>query len=217
VSRTIVVGDIHGCYSELQDLLGQIKVEPEDKLVSVGDLVAKGPQNRRVLEFFQSRANTHVVLGNHERVLLKYYRGEAAALEPDHFSAIADLGDDFERHMEWISCLPHYIDLSSHVVVHAGIRAGRKLEEQTVEDLTELRALDGPTPGSRAGTPWFERYQDDKGMIFGHWVFAAPFVRGNVIGIDTGCVYGGRLTAVVLPELRIVSVPAHRAYAVRKE
>ncbi len=215
--RSIVIGDIHGCYEELEDLLRAVQATAEDRIFSVGDLVTKGPASREVLEFFRDSRNTQAVLGNHEYALLRYYKREAVDLEPAQSRAVAELGDAFDSLMNWVSCLPHYLDLGSHMVVHAGIRPGRTIEEQAVEDLTELRTLDGPDPRSRIGTPWFERYEDAKIVIFGHWVFATPLVRNNAMGIDTGCVYGGRLTAVVLPDERLVSVPARRAYAERKE
>ena len=217
MSRTIVVGDLHGCYTELNDLLDKIDATPEDRLISVGDLVTKGPASREVLEFFRDNGNAQAVLGNHEYALLRYYKREAVDLEPAQSRAIAELGAAFDSLMDWVSGFPHYLDLGSHMIVHAGIRPGRTMEEQNVEDLTELRTLDGPNPRSRIGTPWFERYEDAKTVIFGHWVFATPLIRKNAMGIDTGCVYGGRLTAVVLPDERLVSVPARRAYAERKE
>ncbi len=216
MTRTIVIGDVHGCYFELTALLDEIGVHWDDRLVFVGDLITKGPANREVLEFVRQSRNCESVLGNHEYLLLRHYRGEAVKLEPAHLQTIAELGKGFGDCMDWVSCLPHYVDLGDHLVVHAGVRPGCPLERQTVEDLTQLRTLDGTDPGSRKGTPWFERYRGDKIIIFGHWVFDAPLLRDNAIGIDTGCVYGGRLTAVVLPGDRLVSVPARRAYARKK-
>jgi hypothetical protein len=216
MAKTIVIGDIHGCYAEFEDLLREIGETADDRLVSVGDLVAKGPENAAVLEFFRTRGNAEAVLGNHEYTLLRHYRGEPVTLEKAHRRALAELGVDLDTHMDWIARMPLYIELDSYLVVHAGIRPGRAINEQTLEDLTELRCVDGPTPGTRVGTPWFECYQGEKKVIFGHWVFDSPLVRKNVIGLDTGCVYGGSLTAVVLPEERIVSVPARTAYAAKK-
>lgn len=213
VGRTVVIGDIHGCYFELMDLVNQIDVREEDRLICVGDLITKGPGNREVLEFVRESKNCESVLGNHEYLLLRHHRGHAVELEPAHLQAIGELGKDFRDYMDWVSRLPLYLDLGDYLVVHAGVRPDRPLEEQTVEDLTQLRTLDGPEPDSRDGTPWFDRYRGKKIVIFGHWVFDAPLVRDNVIGIDTGCVYGGRLTAIVLPEGRVVSVQAARAYA----
>ena len=215
--KTIVIGDIHGCYDELQHLLREIGTKPEDRVISVGDVLTKGPKNLRVLRFFQTTGNAEAVLGNHERILLQHSQEEPVSLEPSHFQTIDQLGGEFAGFIEWAARLPHYIDLGSHLVVHAGVRPGRRIEEQTVEDLTELRALDGDKPGSRVGTPWFDRYEGEKKVIFGHWVFAQPLIRENAVGIDTGCVYGGKLTAMLLPEERLVSVPARRAYAKKKE
>ena len=211
-----MIGDIHGCYLELVDLLTQIGVSQQDRIISVGDLITKGPGNQAVLHFFRQRPNCESVLGNHEYLLLQHRRGEPADLKAEHFQTITELGKDFEDHMNWLSRLPPYIDLGDHLVVHAGIRPNRPLEKQHLEDLIQLRTLDGPEAGNRNGTPWFEEYQGDKTVIFGHWVFDVPLLRENAIGLDTGCVYGGRLTAVILPARQIVSVPARRAYAKKK-
>jgi serine/threonine protein phosphatase 1 len=214
--KTLIVGDIHGCYSELTELLSKVGITSADRVVSVGDLIVKGPESGRVLEFFQTQANTQAVIGNHERLLLRHFRGEKVLLKAEHVRLIDELGDSLASNMNWISRLPYFIDLGSHLVVHAGVRPGRPIEDQTPEDLTELRAIDGPKPSCRQGTPWFERYEDPKPVIFGHWVFAEPLIRTNAMGIDTGCVYGGHLTAVLLPELRIERVRARTPYA-RKE
>lgn len=213
MTRAIVIGDVHGCFFELTALLDDIGVRQEDSLIFVGDLITKGPGNREVLEFVRQRRNCKSVLGNHEYLLLKHYRGESVELDRAHHQVIAELGKDFGDFMEWISQFPRYIDLGDYLVVHAGIRPGLPLEKQTVEDLTQIRTLSASEPGSRDGVPWFERYRGEKTVIFGHWVFATPLLRENAVGFDTGCVYGGRLTAVILPESRLVSIPARKAYA----
>ena len=213
MERTIVVGDIHGCYVEFMDLLGHIGPTQRDRIICVGDLITKGPRNREVLDFVRLRENCQSILGNHEYVLLRHRRGIAVELKPEHFKTIAELGKDFNDYMDWISQWPLYIDLGDYLVVHAGIRPDRSMEDQTIDDLTQLRALEGPDPGSRHGTPWFERYEGRQVMIFGHWPREKPLLKGNVVGLDTGCVYGGRLTAIVLPERRLVSVPARSVYS----
>ncbi len=211
-----MIGDIHGCYSELLDLIYKIGVKRDDRLISVGDLITKGPGNREVLEFFRQGNKRESVLGNHEYLLIEHYRGQPVELEREHFQVISELGRDFDRYMKWISHLPLYVDLGDELVVHAGVRPGLPLKKQTIEDLTQIRCLESPQPGSPKGTPWFERYKGKKIIIFGHWVFGAPLIRENAIGIDTGCVYGGRLTAVILPGRQIVSVPARKTYAKKK-
>lgn len=155
MDRAIVIGDIHGCYVELVDMLDEVGIGPEDRVISVGDLITKGPGNREVVEFVRRRQNFTAVLGNHEYTLLQHYRGEDVSLMTEHFQAISDLGETFEECMEWVASWPLYLDLGDYFVVHAGIRPDRPLKEQAIQDLTQLRTLEGPDPGSRTGTPWF--------------------------------------------------------------
>jgi diadenosine tetraphosphatase ApaH/serine/threonine PP2A family protein phosphatase len=207
--KRVVVGDIHGCYEELLDLMDRIGPSDSDQVISVGDLVTKGPSNAAVIDFFRTGKNRSAVIGNHDRVLLQKYSGMDVPLEPHHIQTIAEFGDRFGEYMKWVAALPPYLDLGDYLVVHAGLRPGRSLAEQDVKDLTEIRqVVMGDKP-----TPWFDVYDGDQTVIFGHWVFSEPLVRKNALGIDTGCVYGGRLTACILPECDLVSVPARRAYA----
>jgi serine/threonine protein phosphatase 1 len=209
MDRTVVVGDIHGCYEELLDLMDRVGLAAGDHVISVGDLVTKGPGNAAVIDFFRAEKNRRAIIGNHERVLLQKYLGIDVKLESHHAQAIADFGARLGEYMKWVAALPPYIDLGDYLVVHAGLRPGRSLVEQEITDLTEIRQI----VIEDKETPWFDVYDGDQTVIFGHWVFNEPVVRENAIGIDTGCVYGGRLTACVLPERHLVSVPARRAYA----
>jgi diadenosine tetraphosphatase ApaH/serine/threonine PP2A family protein phosphatase len=212
MDRTIVVGDVHGCFFELTALLDEIGLRPSDRLIFVGDLIAKGPANREVLDLIRRRRNSESVLGNHEYLLARLFYEREVEFERTHLRTIAQLGNEAGRYLEWISSLPPYIDLGDFVVVHAGVRPGLPLENQTVEDLTQLRTLNG----AQSGTPWLERYCEKKTVVFGHSVFDTPLIKDNAIGIDTGCVYGGSLTAVLLPERRLVSIPAVRPYATKR-
>ena len=74
--RTIVVGDLHGCYDELLALLFDIRFGPNDRVVAVGDLVVKGPKNREVLDLFISDPRFSSVIGNQDLALLRFWRGE---------------------------------------------------------------------------------------------------------------------------------------------
>ncbi|MGH7767763.1 MAG: metallophosphoesterase [Candidatus Binatia bacterium] len=214
--RTIVIGDVHGCYFELMALLEEIRVRDTDRLIFVGDLIAKGPSSREVLEFIRQRRKCESVLGNHEHTLLRLCSGdEDVEIDRGHLRAAAALANELGLYMEQVSRFPPYLDLGDYLVVHAGIRPGLPPEKQSLEDLTELRMLNGGRPGAGVAMPWYERYRGHKTVIFGHTVFATPLLKENAIGIDTGCVYGGSLTAVVLPERRLVSMPAVKAYTSR--
>jgi len=80
-SRTIVIGDIHGCYDELEDMLAEVRFAADDRLISVGDLITKGPKNREVLERFMSEPQFSAVLGNHDLALRRKWNGEKVKLK----------------------------------------------------------------------------------------------------------------------------------------
>ena len=213
MSRTVVVGDIHGCYDELLALVELVGLGASDRLVSVGDIIAKGEKSREVIELFMGDARFASVIGNHDRALLEYWKGERGKkeLKPLQKKCARQLKEGRERYAAYLESLPAYIDLGSHVVVHAGLRPGVPLAEQTLDDLTALRTL-GPDRESREGMPWYEVYGGDKTALFGHWPAAAPRRGPRAIGLDTGCVYGHRLTAYVVETGEFHSVPALRAY-----
>ena len=214
MSRTVVVGDLHGCYDELLALVEKVGLGASDRLVCVGDLVTKGEKSREVLELFMHDGRFSSVVGNHDRALLDYWKGRRAKkeLKPSQKRCAKQLKEGRERYTAYLESLPPYIDLGSHVVVHAGLRPGVALEGQALGDLTELRTL-GPDPASRKGTPWYEVYDGDKTALFGHWPAPEPRRGPRAIGLDTGCVYGYRLTAYVVETGEFHSVPALRAYA----
>ena len=210
-ARTFVVGDIHGCYDELLALVELVGLGERDRLVCVGDLVVKGEKSREVLELFMSDARFSSVLGNHDRALLQAWKGEREDLKPSQQRCRAQLDAGRERYAAFLASLPLFIDLGTHVVVHAGLRPNVALAEQSAEDLTELRTL-GPDRTSREGTPWYEVYRGERVALFGHWPMTPPRRGPRAIGLDTGCVYGYSLTAYVVETGEFFSVPARRAY-----
>jgi len=209
--RTIVVGDIHGCHDELMALLDKAAFGAHDRVVSVGDLIVKGEKNREVLDLFIDDKRFSAVLGNHDRALQLYWRGEGVSLKDSQERTRAELEPDEARYSAYIQSLPSMIDLGSHLVVHAGVRPGVALSGQAIEDLTELRTL-GPDRTSREGTPWYERYEGEKIVLFGHWPAPEPRRGARAIGLDTGCVYGYELTAYVVEAEEFLSVKARRVY-----
>lgn len=210
--RTIVVGDVHGCYDELLMLLDAAGFSADDRLVCVGDLIVKGEKNRQVLDLFMSDERFSSVLGNHDRAVLRSLKGEPVKLKPHQEKCRAELERGRERYEVYLGSLPLMIDLGSYLVVHAGVRPGVALREQTIEDLTELRTL-GPDRTSREGVPWYEVYEGEKTVLFGHWPAGLPRRGPRALGLDTGCVYGYQLTAYVVETGRFVSVHARRAYS----
>jgi hypothetical protein len=213
--RTIIVGDIHGCFDELAELLEKANLGDEDRVVSVGDLITKGEKSREVLDLFARDERFSAVLGNHDLAILRYWRGETDSLKSAQRKAAAQLEAGRERYAGYLASLPLMLDLGSHVVVHAGVRPGVPLGSQSVDDLTALRTL-GPDRTSREGTPWYEAYRGEKTILFGHWPSNPPRRGPNAIGLDTGCVYGNNLTAYIIETGEFISVRARRAYSVPK-
>jgi hypothetical protein len=215
VSRTIVVGDVHGCYDELLALVERVGLKTSDRLVCVGDLLAKGEKSREVLELFMRDARFSSVLGNHDRALLEYWKGtrRKKELKPSQKKCAKQLKERRDVYTAYLEGLPAYLDLGSHVVVHAGLRPGIALAEQSLDDLTELRTL-GPDRTSREGTPWYEVYRGEQTVLFGHWPASTPRRGSRAIGLDTGCVYGYQLTAYIIETGEFHSVPALRTYDV---
>lgn len=210
-SRTIVVGDIHGCYDELMDLLEKVGFGDEDRVVCVGDLVTKGPKDREVLQLFMSDPRFRTVIGNHDLALRRKWHGEKIKLKAAQKATHKALKSEKETYLPFLNHLPFTIDLGSHLVVHAGLRPNVPLYSQTSEDMTLLRTL-GKDRESQDGTPWYEVYDGEQVVLFGHWPSSEPRRGPKAIGLDTGCVYGYNLTAYIIEQDQFITIPAHRRY-----
>jgi serine/threonine protein phosphatase 1 len=211
MKRTIIFGDIHGCLDEWKELLNLISATHEDHLISVGDMICRGPYSAQVLDFAMSLPNFTYILGNHElRFLDAWRQGHIPNTKPNDLNIVWQMSDHFETYMKFIDSKPLYLELPEAIVVHAGLRPGVPLLQQNSKDLTEIREVNGDRP-------WYEYYEESKPVVFGHWVRREPLVRDNAIGLDTGCVYGGKLSAYILPDQKIVNIPARKTYYLRSK
>jgi hypothetical protein len=216
MQRTIVVGDLHGCVDELRDLLRKCGYAPGDRLVSVGDIVAKGPDSQAVVQLLREEGGLGV-LGNHDAHALKAHE-EGASSKPERQQLLRTLtGPDWA----YLEALPLYLRLGREkahgpetAVVHAGAVPGKALEEQDRELLLTIRSIrDDGTPSKKIeGTPWAALWKGPERIVFGHDAVRGLQEQPMATGLDTGCVYGGKLTALVLPERKLVAVNARRAY-----
>jgi hypothetical protein len=213
--RTIVVGDLHGCHDEAVDLLDRLAVTSADRVIFTGDLVDRGPKRRECVELAMRH---ECILGNHEEKHLRQRGRRVEELLPDHAETRRVLED---RHFAWFEKLPLYIRLpeANAVVVHAGVLSGAAIERQAPSTLLHAQCVRPPETRSYwpskappGWTFWTNHWKGPERIIFGHTVLDRPLVAAWTVGIDTGCVHGRSLTAVVLPDWRIVSVPARRAY-----
>lgn len=209
MKRTLIIGDIHGCYDELRDLFDAAALASDDVVVSVGDLVDRGPNPAEVVRWFRERGegSSVVLMGNHERKHVRNvlsYSQEITRVQFPSPQAYTDAVD-------WMKGLPYFWEIPDTVrVVHAALVPGIPLAEQ------DDAILSGTTSGEnklKALFPegyWHERYTDSVPVVFGHHVTGPePLISkaGNVYGIDTGACHGYRLTALSVPDFKIHSVP----------
>lgn len=209
--RRIIVGDIHGCYDELMDLLEKVGIRDDDRVFSVGDLITKGPKSKEVLELFMTDARFSAVIGNHDLALRRKWNGEEIELKPAQKETHKELKGEKDSYVSFFNRMPFMIDLDTHLVVHAGVRPNVELYSQTTRDMTLIRTL-GANPESDEGTPWYHVYHGQKIILFGHWPAPEPRRGRKAIGIDTGCVYGYNLTAYIIEEDEFVTVKAKKVY-----
>jgi diadenosine tetraphosphatase ApaH/serine/threonine PP2A family protein phosphatase len=216
--RHVFIGDVHGCLDELDALLKKLALRPADRLVFVGDLVAKGPDSAGVVARVRE-LGAACVRGNHDEAVLRVRRAHQQGIDvprvkKTHLNVAAKLR---EPDWLWLEQLPLYLryeELGS-VVVHAGVVPGKPLERQHPDDLMTMRTIrpqGTASPRLEDGERWAPLYPGPQHVIFGHDAISGLQQERFATGIDTGCVYGRELTALVLPERKLVSVPAKRAY-----
>ena len=215
--RTYVIGDIHGCYEALMALLAKISPDPaKDALVFLGDYIDRGPDSQKVitelLQLQHKYSNFVALKGNHEQMFLDFLAGRdqdfylmmggGATLES--YGLKKDWSPEYKNaippdHLIFINELFSYWEDGDYIYTHAGLQPGIHVSQQTPDWLFWAR----------------EKFVDSdydfgKRVIFGHTPFATPKIEANKIGIDTGAVFGGQLTCLVLPEIEFVSVPGER-------
>ncbi len=222
--RRLIIGDIAGCFDELQRLVDAAGLAIGDEIISVGDMVDRGPKSPEVVRFFMQGKNTCAVMGNHERKHERYERGLIA--ERHFFKNQREtirqfrerekiLGLSYEDALRYFRTLPLFLEFPEAIVVHAGLIHGIPWEEQDEKIVTGA----GFHPENRRHPTelfnWCASYpRDAKPVIFGHVGIAkAPWPlpqRENLWPIDTGCASGGYLTAVTIPDFRVYQVPGYK-------
>jgi hypothetical protein len=199
--RTIIIGDVHGCSVELEALLERVGVDYGDMLVFVGDVVSKGPDSLGALDVVR-RTGAIMVRGNHEARLLAWKKSpNEIVLGKAHREVVEKLREEDWTILE--ASVLHY-DLPAHEarVVHAGVVPGVPIEKQTPENLVTIRSIDahGQASDKATGPLWGELYKGPPHIVFGHNAVTGLQLHPWATGLDTGCVYGGRLAAIVLKE-----------------
>jgi serine/threonine protein phosphatase 1 len=212
MQKIFVVGDIHGCFDKLCALMDKIPINfTQDQLIFIGDYIDRGSSSLEVVDYLidlKKRWPATIFLkGNHEDMLEKYLDGS------DRFTYLLNGGqrtlDAYlnrpnnpgeypvpPAHLEFFKSLHRYYQTDDYIFVHAGLRKKVTLESQKTIDLFWIR-----------DEFIYSEFDFGKRVIFGHTPFKEPLVHTNKIGIDTGAVYGNRLTCVQLPEIIFFSAP----------
>jgi len=233
-----IIGDVHGCIDELRDLLERLGYEvtggdsspfsvlpPEGrKAVFLGDLVDRGPGITGVLRLVMGMVKdgtAYCLPGNHDMKVVRYLRGrrvKPAFGLPESIEQLSQESDEFRgRVAEFLDGLvSHYVlDEGKLVVAHAGMK--ESLQRRASRKVREF-ALYGETTGEtdEFGLPvrynWAAEYRGRAMVVYGHTPVLEPEWVNHTINIDTGCVFGGKLTALRYPEGELVSVPAAKVY-----
>ena len=232
-----IIGDVHGCFDELVELLAalgysvqqstegcQVRPPSGRKAIFLGDLVDRGPRIVDVLRLVMGMVETGSALcvpGNHDMKVLQKLRGKDVKIAHGLADSIAQLegeAPEFKsKVVEFLDGLiSHYVlDDGKLVVAHAGMK-----EEMQGRGSGAVRAfaLFGETTGEtdEFGLPvrynWAADYRGKAMVVYGHTPVAEPQWLNRTINIDTGCVFGGKLTSLRYPEKELVSVPSHRTH-----
>jgi protein phosphatase len=232
-----IVGDVHGCIDELDELLERLGYERSAsdqwtwqhphgrRFVFAGDLVDRGSDTPAVLRTamaFVASGNGLAVVGNHDDKLLRALKGHPVKVAQGLETSLAQLKREsrsFKRDVrEFLESLPDHLVLDDGrlVVAHAGLPEsfhGRHDRHSRDVAMYGVRTPGKDADGLPLRSDWAADYRGDAYVVYGHTSVAEPVWRNRTIDVDTGCVYGHRLTAVRYPELTLESFAARRVYA----
>jgi predicted phosphodiesterase len=227
MTRTIFIWDIHGCFDEFIALLEKIKYKPEtDQLYLTGDLINKWPKAKELLDFLIQNPQIKSVIWNNEvnflRRLQKIKSEDDQMINIKNYEKLIKKGlfdksydkenPLFEQylkifskeHIKYITSLPLYIETNGWILLHGWLVPWKKLEEHHLDEITRIRQWDWK--------PWYDYYTWSKTIIYGHWAADWLRIRQNTKWLDTGCVYGKRLTAYCYETWEIWQISAKKLY-----
>jgi hypothetical protein len=219
MARTIMIGDVHGCAEELQELLDELDYTPHvDHIFLTGDAFTKGPDPLGVWRLIQD-VRAKMVMGNHDVALLDRLKtrmnGEEKKLKSVYKKTLDALMPVVDELMDWVKRLPLYIETESFLLVHAGIHPIKELQGTSRDEFLTIRTW--PPNKGLDGPRWHDVYQPIRPLlVFGHDAPGGLIVKKRkgkpfLVGLDSGCVYGNALSAFVVEEARIVQVKSRQA------
>ncbi len=227
--RTLFIGDIHGCAREFDQLLSKLEFQRDsDLLYLTGDAFTRGPDPAGVWRLIRD-TDAKMVLGNHDVKMPDRIRQHLSGVPIptrwlDYQQTLEALGPVADSLIPWLEALPLWIDEPDFLLVHAGVNPEKGLGGTTRDELLTIRTW--PPVDGIVGPRWHDAYEPSgKLVVFGHDAPAGLVMKRRddgapyVIGLDSGCIYGGQLSGYALEEDRLVQIESSvpRKRFVRKE
>lgn len=215
--RTIAIGDVHGCADEFEELLRMLELKPDDRVIQVGDLVNRGPDSHRVIEIAREY-QVEAIIGNHElRLLSARKKNMPTLLKHDDQATVEQLTADDWKYLEAMPKFLYDAQIDT-VIVHGGFLPNKPWQTQGSDLITNIQVIDKKGKAAKRSdapdsAPWADSWGGSPFVVYGHTPRPRVLERKGSIGIDTGCVYGGHLTAYIIEDKSLVQVLAHKAYA----
>lgn len=224
MGRLILIGDLHGCLKEAEELLAKCDARPEDHVLFLGDLVDRGPHSAGCVDLAMRiearQGKPACILGNHEEKHLFYddiekRKGRVNVDIPTHVETRQQLK---RHHYDYFRAMPKFVRFPEYnlVAVHAGVFPGRPIEKQTDRHLLHIQSIRPPDeksmwpsriPTGEDGWRFWHHFWDGPERIaFGHSVLNKPLITDRVLGLDGGACFGLELWGYVFPDQQLVSV-----------
>ncbi len=224
--KTIIIGDLHGCYRDTIELLKECDYSMRDRVIFLGDLIDRGPDNDKCVDLAMQLQEIQqfpsCVMGNHEEKHLfvqdyvEKHRKLPEFLKNPEDNRLKARNQLSKRHFEFFKQMPTYLELPEYntICVHAGMYPGRTPEQQLKKHLLHIQTMrlgdDATYWASRAPDHtwkyWTNYWNGPQRVVFGHSVLTKPLHTDKLVGLDGGAVFGLTLNALVLPDNKIVTI-----------
>ena len=212
--KIIIYGDLHGCLEEFKELRAKVSPSSNDKEIVIGDILDRGPFSNELLTYIRENKILSI-LGNHEYKYLRYKKHQENFLKTGKKNPIILDAKEINffnnlnsKDFDYLNALPFFVKINNLTLVHAGLTnkidldtaSNKDLEKtlwiRTLDDNEKTLSLSDDYPTARY---WSEYYDGNQGIVvYGHQPFHEVKIDTYSFGIDTGCVYGNKLTALVV-------------------